>query len=152
MQRWTVDVAKNPLIELRTQRIGFTRVEASAPIMSGVLTSGDGVTLQLEIDLMGLKTSTPGLQGMARSLVGDNDARILQFHATGHATTDPWIVHGEATAGDVALDLQVYVTLTGGTAELTGTVVVPEVDIPLPFMGKMRNFTFDVRAKLPLVG
>ena len=67
-------------------------------------------------------------------------------------------VQGTATAGDIALEIALRITAIGpshdpmGEIELTGSANVGTVHIPLPGMGTVEDFSFDVDARLRTAG
>ena len=59
-------------------------------------------------------------------------------------------VNGIARAGDIELPLALSLTMTGTQLEFMGSANIGTVHIPLPGMGKIDDFSFDVDAKVVL--
>jgi hypothetical protein len=59
-------------------------------------------------------------------------------------------VTGIAHAGDLEVPLVLALTITGTQLEFVGSASVGTVHIPLPGMGKIDDFSFDVDAKVVL--
>ena len=137
-------------VRLTSARIGLMSMDATAPISHGSITCQDEtVTLDLEISLDQLKSNLL-LQSAARALVKQHSATRLTFHATGPLDTHPWQVTGTAVAGDVEIPLTLSLTRTGDTAHATGSANLGTVDLPLPGVGRLEDFSFSVDAQVAL--
>ena len=154
---WTVHTVDGAEVRLRSGRIGLMSVDVSAPVTGGELVSADdGVRFTLRMDLGRLRTGNFLLQAAARSLVSRHDAEVLSYDGRGTATHDGWQVTGHATAGDVDLVLDLTITAIGtdpdamGEIELLGSADVGTVHLPLPGLGTVDDFSFDVDARLAM--
>lgn len=154
---WTVHTVDGAEVRLRSGRIGLMSVDVSAPVTGGELVStDDGVRFTLRMDLGRLRTGNFLLQAAARSLVARHDAGVLSYDGRGTAADAGWQVTGHATAGDVDLVLDLTITAIGGAAdamseiELVGSADVGTVHLPLPGLGTVEDFSFDVDARLAM--
>lgn len=154
---WAVHTVDGAEVRLRSGKIGLMSVDVSAPVTGGELTSAEGEAhLTLRMDLGQLRTGNFLLQAAARSLVSRHDASLLAYDGRGPAGEGSWQLAGHATAGDVDLVLDLTVTMIGPTGdpmreiELVGTANVGTVNLPLPGMGTIDDFSFDVDARLAL--
>ena len=154
---WTVDTLDGAELRLRSGRVGLMSVDVSAPISGGELVSEGGQAhFTLRMDLGQLKTGNFLLQAAARSLVSRHDAGVLAYEGSGPADGDAWQVTGHATAGDVDLVLDLTITAVGpggspmDEIELVGSANVGTVHLPLPGMGTVDDFSFDVDARVAL--
>lgn len=153
---WSVHTVDGASVRLRSGRIGLMSVEVSAPVTGGRLqVAGDGVRLTLNLALDRLSTNFL-LQSAARSLVKKNDAHDLGYQGAGPASDSPWQVSGVAVAGDVNVELVLVVTPAGpaedamAAIELVGSANLGTVHLPLPGLGTVEDFSFDVDARLAL--
>jgi hypothetical protein len=154
---WTVHTVDGAEVRLRSGRIGLMSIDVSAPVTGGELVSTDeGVRFTLRMDLGRLKTGNFLLQAAARSLVSRHDAGVLTYDGRGTAGDGGWQVTGHATAGDVDLVLDLTITAIGAAAdamseiELVGSADVGTVHLPLPGLGTVDDFSFDVDARLAM--
>lgn len=155
---WSVHTVDGADVRLRSGRIGLVSVDVKAPVTGGELVAtADGVHFTLRIALDQLKTGNFLMQAAARTLVSRHDAVVLSYDGTGQAIGDEWHVTGTAAAGDVDLELDLVITAIGTSAdrmdeiELVGSANVGTVHLPLPGMGTIDDFSFDVDAKLAMV-
>jgi hypothetical protein len=153
---WDV-LTEDASVRLRGGRVGPVTVDVTAPVAGGALTvgpEGAGFTLQLALD--GLRTGNFLMQAAARSLVGRHDARVLTFEGVGPEAPVPWWVAGHALAGTIDVVLQLTVTPSGPSSdpmaqiELVGNAQLGTVNLPLPGLGTVEDFAFDVEARLAL--
>ena len=154
---WIVHTVDGAEVRLRSGRIGLMSVDVSAPVTGGELVSADeGVRFTLRMDLGQLRTGNFLMQAAARSLVSRHDAGVLSYDGRGTAADGGWQVRGRATAGDVALVLDLVITAIGPVdapmreIELVGTADVGTVHLPLPGLGTVEDFSFDVDARLAM--
>jgi len=152
---WAVRVVDGAEVRLRSGRIGLLSVDVRAPVVSGTFqVSEEQVQLDLVLALDQLRTSAFLLQGAARSLVSRHNATNLVYRGIGPAES-PWEINGPATAGDVRVDLRLSVSQWAPATspwgiELMGSANVGTVHLPLPGMGTVEDFSFDVDAMLTL--
>ena len=96
------------------------------------------------------------LEAAARSLVKRHDAHALGYEGSGPASDVPWQVTGAAVSGDVNIELVLTVTPIGpehdpmSEIELVGSADIGTVHLPLPGLGTVDDFAFDVDARLAL--
>jgi hypothetical protein len=153
---WTVHAVDGADVRLRSGRIGLMSVDVSAPVTAGDLhVNGDQVRLRLTLALDKLRTNFV-MQSAARSLIKRNDAHALSYEGLGTRGDQPWQVSGAAVAGDVTVELSLTVTPVGplhdpmSEIELVGSADIGTVHLPLPGLGTVDNFAFDVDARLAL--
>ena len=154
---WQVHTVDGAEVRLRSGRIGLVSVDVSAPVSGGELTvdaNGAHFTLRLALDQ--LKTGNFLMQAAARTLVTRHDAHVLTYAGTGPATAAGWHVTGHAAAGDVDLELELEVSAIGPAGdpmaeiEIVGSANVGTVHLPLPGLGTVEDFSFDVDARLEI--
>jgi hypothetical protein len=128
-----------------------------APVTGGALViTADGVRLTLRLALDQLSTRHFVMQVAARTLVTRHDAHVLTYDGTGAADAEPWRVSGHAVSGSIDIELDLVVTPSGGSADpmaeidLVGTANLGTVHLPLPGLGTVDDFSFDVDARLAL--
>ena len=150
---WRIPAIDGAEVRLRSGRIGLVTVDATAPISDGRLTVGPtSADLELSIALGRMRTGNFILQSAARSLITAHRVQDLVYSGSG--PTEAMTVRGMATAGDVAVEIALRITAIGpahdpmGEIELTGSANVGTVHIPLPGMGTVEDFAFDVDARL----
>jgi hypothetical protein len=152
---WSVLAVDGADVRLRSGRIGLVTVDVTAPVTSGSLrVDRSGIVLDLAIGLDRLRTSNFLLQAAARTLVTRHGAHVLSYAGRG-GPGDAWRVSGDATAGDVrvTLDLDIrWIDDARGphAIELVGSANVGRVHLPLPGLGTVEDFAFDVDASLSL--
>jgi hypothetical protein len=153
---WSVHTFDGADVRLRSGRIGIMSVDVTAPVTAGELhVTGSGVRLTLTLALDKLRTSFM-LEAAARSLVKRHDAHALGYEGSGPASDVPWQVTGAAVSGDVNIELVLTVTPVGpehdpmSEIELVGSADIGTVHLPLPGLGTVDDFAFDVDARLAL--
>lgn len=140
-------------VRLRSGRIGLVSVDVRAPVVEGSFSIDDGeLALSLRLRLDQLRTGNPLLQMAARSLVTGHGAHTLAYDGRG-PVSEPWQVAGTATAGDIVLDLVLEVTSIQerdqiAALEISGSATVGTVHLPLPGLGTVDDFAFDVEGRL----
>ena len=154
---WTVHTVDGAEVRLRSGRIGLMSVDVTAPVTGGELVSADdGVRFTLRMDLGQLRTGNFLMQAAARSLISRHDAGLLSYDGHGGAGDSAWQITGHATAGDVDLVLDLTVAAIGtpdepmSEIELVGSADVGTVHLPLPGLGTVEDFSFDVDARLAM--
>lgn len=151
---WSIPSIDGADVRLRSGRIGLVTVDVTAPVRAGELTVADGdASLTLTLALDQLRTRNFIMQAAARTLVTQHRVHDLTYVGAGtHAS--PMIVMGVASAGDIAVDLGLTITPVGpaddpmAEIELVGSANVGTVHLPLPGMGTVEDFAFDVDARL----
>lgn len=150
---WTIRTVDDADVRLRSGRIGLFSVDVKAPVRAGSLhVAADGVRLHLVLALEQLSTGNFLMDGAARGLVSTHDAHDLTYSATG-ADVEPWTVSGTAIAGDVRVLLEVTITPSDAAmrhVELRGSASMGRVHLPLPGLGTVDDFSFEVDAHLEL--
>ena len=156
--QWMVHTVDGADVRLRSGRIGLVTVDVTAPVVSGHLSvSESGAALALVLGLDQLRTRNFIMQAAARTLVTRHRAHELAYDGSGPSSSAGWSVSGTATAGDVAVDLLLQISPLGTEAmpmaeiELAGSANVGTVHLPLPGLGTVEDFSFDVDARLALV-
>jgi hypothetical protein len=132
-------------------------IDVTAPVSGGGLrVTADEVRLTLRLALDQLRTGNFLVQAAARSLVTKYDAHVLSFDGSGSNETGIWQVSGHARAGTVDVQMALTVTACGPThdpmaeIELVGAASMGTVHLPLPGMGTVDDFSFDVDARLAM--
>jgi hypothetical protein len=154
---WSVHTVDGASVRLRSGRIGLVSVDVTSPVSGGELViEGGEAHLTLRLALDELRTGNFLLQAAARTLVSRHDAHVLTYDGRGPATADGCRVSGHATSGDVDLELDLTVTDVGpegaplSEIELSGSAYVGRVHLPLPGLGTVDDFGFDVEAQLAM--
>lgn len=154
---WAVLTVDGAEVRLKSGRIGLVSVDVAAPVSGGQLAVVDGrahFTLRLALDQM--RTRNFIMQAAARTLVSRHDATVLTYDGTGPGAGRGWQVTGVAAAGDVDLQLDLALTPCGPAGDamaeiqLVGSANVGTVHLPLPGLGTVDDFSFDVDARLAL--
>ena len=156
---WQVSAVEGADVRLRSKRIGLVSVDVTAPVRSGELRiAGGKAHLSLSMALDQLRTGNFIMQAAARTLVKRHGAHSLVYEGQGsRATKGPLVtVAGIARAGDVEVEIELLVTPLGPDGdpmmeiELTGSASIGTVHLPLPGLGTVDDFSFDVDARLAL--
>ncbi len=156
-EQWVVHDVDGGHVRLRSGRIGLVSIDATAPVVGGSLTIAEAsVTFTLKLALEKLKTGNFLLQAAARSLVTSNKAHELDYEGTGGTTGEGWSVTGSAVGGTIEVPLALAITAIGPSdspmaeIDIMGSAQVGRVHIPLPGLGTVDDFGFDVEAKLAM--
>jgi hypothetical protein len=103
-----------------------------------------------------LKTGNFLMQAAARSLVSSNDVHVLVYEGSGAADGSGWQVSGTAVAGTIEVPLTLAIVPVGKEGddlreiEISGSASVGRVSLPLPGLGTVDDFGFDVQARLAM--
>ena len=145
---WNIPSARGAEVRLKSGSLGLMSAEANAPVRHGSLTIDDsGVILDLVIALEKMKMSNFLLQAAARSMISMHKVHDLTYRGLGQSLGS---VNGISRAGDMEIPLALSLTITGTQLEFIGSANIGTVHIPLPGMGKIDDFSFDVDAKVVL--
>ncbi len=154
---WSVATHGDAEVRLRSGRIGLVSVDVTAPVVRGRLVVSAGrAELSLVLGLDRLRTGNFIMQAAARTLVTRHDAHELEYAGAGPSDQVGWLVTGTATSGDIEVELDLQLTPRGpahapmGEIELVGSANVGRVHLPLPGLGTVDDFSFDVDARLGL--
>jgi hypothetical protein len=154
---WAIHTVDGAEVRLRSGRIGLVSIDVTAPVSGGELdVSPDAVHLALRLELDQVRTRNFLMQAAARKLISRHDARVLTYRGEGIPRALPWLVSGHARAGDVDVRLDLAISPCGPVAdptaeiELTGSANLGTVHLPLPGLGTVEDFSFDVHARLAL--
>lgn len=154
--RWSIKAVDGADVRLRSGRIGLVSVDVSAPVASGILqVTSHEITLTLNLALDQLKTSNFMLQSAARNVVKRNNAHVLVYSGKG-PFGDTWSVSGLAKSGTIEVDLDLRITpIASATSpmagiEISGSASMGTVHLPIPGVGTIDDFNFEVDAKLAL--
>ena len=149
--KWEIRAVDGAEVRLRSGQLGLMSLDVVAPVSSGLLhVATHEITLTLQ-----LKTGNFLLQSAARSIVNRYQAHTLVYTGTGPAG-ETWSVAGSAQAGTIEVDLGLTITPVAsptapmGEIEITGSASMGTVHLPIPGLGTIDNFSFDVDAKLAL--
>lgn len=147
-EAWSV--LPGAVVRLTSARVGLLSMDATAPITSGSIAYIDAsITLDLDIALDQLKANLL-LQTAARGLVKQHGATRLSFQASGQRDGQPIRVSGSAQAGDVVVPMTLTIERVGVEARVFGTASLGSVDLPLPGVGRIDDFSFNVDTHLTL--
>lgn len=152
--KWEILAVDGADVRLRSGQIGSMSVDVLAPVSSGLLdiTAGE-ITLTLHLALDQLKTGNFLLQSAARSFISQYQAHTLVYTGNGPAG-ETWLVSGAAQAGTIEVDLGLTITPIAsatspmGEIEIVGSASMGTVHLPIPGLGTIDDFRFDVDAKL----
>lgn len=144
-------------VRLRSGKIGLMSIDASAPVSGGELVvDGDQASFTLRLDLGQLRAGNFLLQAAARSLISSHDVHVLEFTGSGPRVGETWQVAGTAVAGPIEVPLTLTITPIGDSGrplseiDISGSANVGTVHLPLPGMGTVDDFGFDVDARLAM--
>ncbi len=153
---WRVDTVDGAHVRLRSDSAHRMRIDVRAPVAGGeYVDDGDHVRLVLRLALDRLRTGNFLTQHAARAIVARYSAHVLTFDGAGPSGT-PTLVRGHAAAGTIDVDLDLAITATGpadlplSRLDLAGSANIGRVDIPLPGVGSIEDFTFTVDARLAM--
>ena len=143
---WTIEPGSP--ITLQTHDFP-TSLEVSAPVTGGGLhVAKSAVRLRIEMSLAKLKASNFLMQGAARALIKRFDGDLLIFEAEGKASAHPWMVEGNAKAGQVDVPMAVEATPQPGDDPrhllLGGSVTMNDISIPIPGLSGISSITFSL--------
>ncbi len=156
---WQVAAVDGADVRLRSKRIGVVSVDVTAPVRFGELRIiGEKAHLSLAMALDQLRTGNFIMQAAARTLVKRHSAHSLVYEGQGRRVATGLLVTvaGLARAGDVEVAIELLVTPVGPDGdpmleiELTGSASIGKVHLPLPGLGTIDDFSFDVDARLAL--
>lgn len=156
-QRWMVDTVDGGHVRLRSGRIGLVSIDATAPVSGGELVlDGDAATFTLRLDLGQMRTGNFLMQAAARSLISSNNVHVLVYEGHGHGVDGGWRVSGTAVGGTIEVPLDLTISAIGPAGdemaeiEIVGSASVGRVHIPLPGLGTVDDFGFDIDARLAM--
>ncbi|MEY4135954.1 MAG: hypothetical protein RL205_82 [Actinomycetota bacterium] len=145
---WNIPSARGAEVRLKSGSLGLISAEANAPVRHGSLSIDDsGVILDLVIALEKMRMSNFLMQAAARTMIGMHKVHDLTYRGIGQELNS---VTGIARAGDIELPLVLALTITGSQLEFVGSANIGTVHIPLPGMGTIDDFSFDVDATVVL--
>lgn len=153
---WEIAAVDGADVRLRSGRVGLMSVDVSAPVASGLLQiTAQEITVTLNLALDQLKTGNFLLQSAARSVVTRYKAHTLVYSGTG-PVGEIWSVTGIARAGSIEVELDLTMTPIAsatspmGQIDIVGSANMGTVHLPIPGMGTVEDFSFEVDAKLAL--
>jgi len=145
---WTIPALKGADVTLRSGSVSVLSTEATAPVRTGsLIVNASGVEFDLVIALEKLRMGNFLLQAAARAMVTMHKVHDLTYKGTGPSLD---AVSGIAMAGDVEIPLSLRLTITGSQLEFVGGASLGPVDIPLPGVGHVEDFSFDADARMTL--
>jgi hypothetical protein len=155
--KWHVETIDGAEVRLRSGRIGLISVDVTAPVSGGeLMITADAVHLTLRLALDELRTGNFLMQAAARKIVSRNNAPVLTYAGEGPATALPWHVTGHAKAGTVDVELSLAVQPCGPATDpmaeidVKGSASMGRVHLPLPGLGTVDDFSFDVDGRFAL--
>lgn len=123
-------------------------MQANAPVRHGsLMIDQSGVTLDLVIALEKMRMNNVLLQTAARGIFSMHRVRDLNYQGVGQELDS---VTGIARAGDIEVPLLLALSISGSQLELVGGASMGTVHIPLPGLGTIDDFSFDVDARLTI--
>jgi hypothetical protein len=154
---WSIHTVDGADVRLKSGRIGLVSVDVTAPVSGGdLVVTGGSARLTLLLALDQLRTGNFIMQAAARALVQRHDAHVLTYDGVGDDVPAGWSVTGHAIAGNVDVELDLLVTAIGPPdapmteIEIVGSASIGTVHLPLPGLGTVEDFGFDVDARLAL--
>jgi hypothetical protein len=154
---WRIETIDGAMVRLRSGRIGLVTIDVRAPVSGGELRlTADAVHLTLRLALDELKTGNFLMQAAARRIVTSNNAHVLTYSGEGIETALPWHVTGHAKAGSIDVELTLAVRPCGpppdlmAEIEVQGSASLGRVHLPLPGLGTVDDFAFDVDGRFTL--
>ena len=154
--QWDVAVREGE-IRLKTGRIGFIRINATAPVIGGNATWGaTEADLELQLGIDEVESGNGLLDRSARSLVGKGSDGVLTFRGTGAVSGDTAQFVGHATSGDVEVEVTVEGTLEAGSEDssqlrVDGTATFNDIHIPPPGLTSIKSIDIEVTGVVNLV-
>lgn len=156
-EAWIVSTVDGGHVRLRSGKIGLVSIDATAPVSGGELVlKGDDARFSLRLDLSQMRTGNFLMQAAARSLVSSNNVHSLDYTGQGSATASGWQVSGAAVGGTIEVPLDLAITAIGPSGDamaeidIVGSASVGRVHIPLPGLGTVDDFGFDIDARLAM--
>lgn len=156
-EAWIVSTVDGGHVRLRTGKIGLMSLDASAPVSGGELVlDGDQATFTLRLDLGQMRAGNFLLQAAARSLISSHDVHVLVYEGSGPTIEKGWRVSGTAVAGPIDVPLDLTITPIGpqensmSEIDIAGSADIGTVNVPLPGIGRVDDFGFDVDARLAM--
>ncbi len=157
-QRWVVTTVDGGHVRLRSGRIGLMSIDATAPVAGGELVIGEvDVMFRLRLDLQQMKAGNFLLQGAARGLISSHGVQTLDYEGRGATSSGGWAVSGTAVGGSIKVPIDLLITAIGSPPspmseiDISGSASVGTVHIPLPGIGTVEDFGFDLEARLAMV-
>lgn len=157
VQRWVVTTVDGGHVRLRSGRIGLMSLDATAPVAGGELVIDEvDVLFRLRLDLQQMRTGNFLLQGAARGLISSHGVQALDYEGRGASSGDGWAVSGTAVGGSIEVPIDLHITAIGpppapvSEIDIAGSASVGTVHIPLPGIGTVEDFGFDLEAKLAM--
>ena len=133
---------------MKSGSLGLMSMEANAPVRHGsLMIDQSGVTLDLVIALEKMRMNNFLLQAAARGIFSMHRVHDLTYQGVGQKLDS---VTGIAQAGDIEVPLLLSLSISGTQLELVGSASMGTVHIPLPGLGTIDDFSFDVDARLAL--
>jgi len=156
-QRWIVNTVDGGHVRLRSGKIGLVSIDATAPVSGGKLVlRGDDAQFTLRLDLSQMRTGNFLMQAAARSLISSNNVHSLDYTGQGSVDAGGWRVSGTAVGGTIEVPLDLAITAIGPSGDamaeidITGSASIGRVHIPLPGLGTVEDFGFDIDARLAM--
>ena len=157
MVTWMVNTVDGGHVRLTSGTIGLDSIDVTAPVSGGeLILDGESASFSLRLDLQRLKTGNFLMQAAARSLVSSHDVHVLVYQGSGTADGAGWQVSGTAVAGTIEVPLTLAIVPVGKQGddlreiEISGSASVGRVSLPLPGLGTVDDFGFNVDARLAL--
>lgn len=152
---WSV-LSREGNIHLRTGRIGFFKMNASAPIVGGEADwSKQDASLTVLIGINEVNTGNRLMDSQVRNLVAGGSDGVLTFHGEGNVGDDAVDFEGSAWAGDVKVPMSLVgePTDVGGDERdlsITGQAVFSDIKIPIPGLSHIDKIEVTVEGLLKL--
>lgn len=135
--KWAVE-AREGNLQLKTNRIGLIRINASAPIVGGEADwTSSQASLLLLVGISEITTGNMLLDPEVRALVNRGSDGVLSFEGKGTVTDDYVEFAGRAWAGNVEVPLTLSGTSNGEldherNVTIGGTATFKDIHLPLP--------------------
>ena len=146
---WNLQSVSDGDVRLRSGSVGLMSAQASAPVRHGrLIVEPQRVHLDIVIALDKIKMGNFVMQAAARTLISMHKVHDLTFAGSGSELSS---VHGIARAGDVEVDLDLALSVSESLLHFNGQGSLGTVHIPIPGLGTIDDFRFDVEASVGLL-
>lgn len=130
-------------MHIRTNRIGLLSIQATAPVVDGVLSEHE---LEFTVRIDRVATGNPLLDPELQALIHQITSGILVFR--GRRSGEGF--SGSASAGNITVPLDLQTSDSGAVLELAGQAQFSDVHVPLPGLGHIRHLEVDIDGRIRL--
>lgn len=130
-------------MHIRTNRIGPLSIQATAPVVDGVLSEHE---LEFTVRIDRVATGNPLLDPELQTLIHQITSGTLVFR--GRRSGEGF--SGSASAGNITVPLDLQTSDSGAVLELAGQAQFSDVHVPLPGLGHIRHLEVDIDGRIRL--